>query len=279
MGVTLMDGAWGTSLWKLAEQAGVEQVPVWRYNLEHPEFVEETAKRYIEAGSEIILTNTFTANRLDVKRCSGYGVEEVVTAGVRIAKKAAEGTGVKVALSIGPLSEMMEPYGDLEEEEVTEIYDEMLSAGVAAGADIILFETFIDLNMMKAAVKAAGKYKVPVFCTMAFEPAGKTIFGNSVEQMITELEPLGISAIGMNCSVAPDEGLGIIEKFRGKTQLPLIFKPNAGKPVLNADGTVSTTFDAERFVEDAAPALGFVSYIGGCCGSSPEYIAMLKKSL
>jgi len=279
MSAKLLDGAWGTFLWKLAEENGVEKVPVWRYNIEHPEYIETVAKRYIDAGSQIILTNTFTANRQDVSRASDYSVEEVVTAAVKIAKNAVEGTDVKVALSIGPLSELLEPYGDLEEDECSEIYDEMLSAGVKAGADIILFETFIDLEMLKVAVNTAKKYELPIFTTMAFEPIGKTMFGNSVDQMIEELTPLGVSAIGLNCSVGPDQAIGVIKMFKDKTDLPLIFKPNAGKPVLNADGTTTTTFDAKTFAEDAAPALDFVSYIGGCCGSAPEYITALKEKM
>jgi len=277
MAVTLLDGAWGTSLWNLAQENGVEKVPVWRYNIEHPEFIETIAGKYIEAGSQIIYTNTFTANRLDVKRQSDYSVEEVVRAGVAIAKKATAGTDVKVALSMGPLSELMEPYGDLEEEEVAEIYEEMIAPGVEAGADIILFETFMDIEMMKAAAEAALRYDRPVFCTMAFEPNGKTIFGISPAKMAEELGGLGVAAIGMNCGIAPHEAMPIIEEFRKCTDLPLIFKPNAGKPVLNPDGTTETEYDAGTFVRDAAPALQLADYIGGCCGSSPDYIAELKK--
>lgn len=276
MAVTLLDGAWGTSLWNLAQENGVEKVPVWRYNIEHPEFIETIAKKYIEAGSQIIYTNTFTANRLDVKRQSDYSVEEVVKAGVAIAKKVTAGTDVKVALSMGPLSELMEPYGDLEEDEVAEIYEEMIQPGVEAGADIILFETFMDIEMMKVAVGAAKKYGKPVFCTMAFETNAKTIFGISPERMVEELSEYGVDAVGMNCGIAPHEAMPIIEEFNKCTDLPLIFKPNAGKPILNPDGTTATEYDANTFVKDATPALGFVSYIGGCCGSAPDYIAALK---
>lgn len=279
MGVKLLDGGSGTFLWALAEADGVEKVPVWRYNIEHPEYVEKIAKSYIDAGSNVIYTNTFTANRLDVQRQSSYKVEDVVTAAVNIAKKAANGTDVKVALSMGPLSEMMEPYGDLEEDEVAEIYDEIIKPGVAAGADIILFETFMDVEMLRVCVETAKPYGKPIFTTMAFEAMGKTMFGVSPEKMIETLEPLGVAALGMNCGIAPDEALPIIKVFKENTNLPIIFKPNAGKPILNADGTTKSTYDENVFAEDAAPALEFVSYLGGCCGTSPAYIAKLKEGI
>ena len=120
--ITLLDGAVGTTLWSIAEAHGVEKVPVWRYNIEHPEFVEELTRKYLEAGSEIILTNTFGANGPSVKHSSDYSVKDVVTAGVKITKKVTDGTGVKACMSVGPLSQILEPYGDLEEDECREIY-------------------------------------------------------------------------------------------------------------------------------------------------------------
>ena len=277
--ITLLDGAVGTSLWSIAEAHGVPKVPVWKYNIEHPEFVEELTKKYLEAGSEIILANTFGANGPSVKYSSGYSVEEVVTAGVKITKKALEGTGVKTSMAVGPLSQILEPYGDLEEDECRAIYEEMIGAGVRAGCDMILVQTFMDLAMMKIAAKVAKSYGLPVFCCMTFEKAGKTMFGNSVEDTIEELTPLGIDAIGLNCSLGPDLALPIIKEFSEKTDLPIVFKPNAGKPILAADGTTSTAYSAEQFAKDIEPALKYVSYIGGCCGSDPTYIKEIKKLL
>lgn len=277
--ITLMDGAIGTSLWVIAEKNGVEKMPVWRYNIEHPEFVRELTQRYLDAGCEIILANTFGANGPAVKRASGYTSAEVVAAGVKAAKAVLDGTGVKLCLSLGPLMQLLEPYGDMEEEECAAIYDEMLDAGVGAGADMILIQTFMDLEMMRVATVEAKKYGLPVMCSMTFEKNGKTMFGNSVEDVIETLTPLGIAAIGLNCSLGPDLALPIIKEFSEKTDLPLLFKPNAGKPILSADGTTATTYDAKRFAEDVKPALEFVSYIGGCCGSDPEYIKEIKKLL
>lgn len=277
--ITLMDGAVGTTLWGIAEAHGVKKEPVWKYNVEHPEFVEELTKRYLEAGCEMILANTFGANGPAVKRSSPYTVAEVVSAGVGIAKKVLDGTGVKAVLSLGPLTQLLEPYGDLEEEECAAIYDEMLDAGVGAGADMILIQTFMDLEMMRVATVEAKKYGLPVMCSMTFEKNGKTMFGNSVEDTIDTLSPLGIEAIGLNCSLGPDLALPIIKEFSEKTDLPLLFKPNAGKPILSSDGEAVSPYTAERFAAEVKPALQYVSYIGGCCGSDAEYIKEIKKML
>ena len=277
--ITLMDGAVGTTLWGIAEANGVKKEPVWKYNVEHPEFVEELTKRYLEAGCEMILANTFGANGPAVKRSSPYTVAEVVSAGVGIAKKVLDGTGVKAVLSLGPLTQLLEPYGDLEEEECAAIYDEMLDAGVGTGADMILIQTFMDLEMMRVATVEAKKYGLPVMCSMTFEKNGKTMFGNSVEDTIDTLSPLGIEAIGLNCSLGPDLALPIIKEFSEKTDLPLLFKPNAGKPILSSDGEAVSPYTAKRFAEEVKPALQYVSYIGGCCGSDAEYIKEIKKML
>ena len=274
-GITLMDGAVGTSLWAKAEANGIKKDPVWRYNIEHPELVAELAREYVEAGAEIVLANTFGANGPAVKRSSTYTAPEVVSAGVRVAREALRGTGAKVALSAGPLTALMEPYGDLTEEEAGEIFYEMLAAGAKEGPDIILLQTFMDLAMLRVAAVEAKKFGIPVFCCLTFERRGKTMMGNSVEDMIEELEPVGVDALGMNCSLGPDLAVPVIREFVGKTSLPLIFKPNAGKPILAADGTTATAYSAKVFADDVMPALDFVDYVGGCCGSDPSYIREL----
>lgn len=275
--ITLLDGATGTALWELAEKNGIEKVPVWIYNVEHPELVRSVADVYIQAGSEILYANTFSANAPTVARASSLDPDEVVRAGVRILREAVEGTDVKVALSIGPLPQLMEPWGDLTEEEAQEIFQRQIDAGMEEHPDLIVFETFIDLEMLKVAVKAAKRYDIPVFCTMTFEKVGKTLFGNSVEDMIEELTPLNVSAIGMNCSLGPTLAVPVIRQFVGKTDIPLIFKPNAGQPIVGADGRTTSDYTAEVFAREVAPALEFVDYIGGCCGTDPSYITELKK--
>ena len=148
-----------------------------------------------------------------------------------------------------------------------------------AGADIVFIQTFIDLDLIKIATEVAKKFGKPVFCCLSFEKVGKTIMGNSVDDFIEEMTALKIDAIGMNCSLGPDLAVPIIKSFCGKTDLPLIFKPNAGKPILSSDGSTSTTYSADVFVKDVLPALEFVDYIGGCCGAEPEYIKLLAETI
>lgn len=275
--ITLLDGAVGTTLWSLADAQGVKREPVWKYNIEHPELVSKLHETYIAAGSEIILANTFGANRQMVKRASSYSVSDVVKKGGELAVSAAKGTGVKVFCAIGPLLEFMEPYGDLEEEEVIDIFTEQMTPVMEAGADGVMVQTFMDLATAAVATKVAKKFGKPVFTTLTFEKRGKTMMGNSVEQVCEELEEAGADAIGMNCSLGPELALPIIEKFRACTSLPLVFKPNAGLP-MNAEGT-EIPYTAEQFAKEVAPALDFVSYIGGCCNCNFDYISTLKKMI
>lgn len=280
--VTLLDGATGTQLWAKAEENGFRKDPVWKYNIEHPEIVLEVEKAYVAAGSQIITTNTFSVNGPALEKSSSYGVSEVVGAAMKIAKEAVSGTDTKVALDMGPLMEFMEPYGDLEEDEVREIYREICEAAFSAEAgspDVIILETFIDLGMLAVAAEEAVKFGVPVMCSMSFEKIGKTIMGNSVKDMIEALTPLGVAAVGANCSLGPAMLLPVIREFSEKSSLPVFFKPNAGLPVVGADGKETSVFDADAFVKEIAPALPLVAYVGSCCGSSPEYIRKLKEAI
>jgi 5-methyltetrahydrofolate--homocysteine methyltransferase len=279
--IILLDGAMGTGLWNRAEARGVAKVPVWIYNIEQPDMVIDLTREYIAAGSQVVQANTFGANRPSVARSSTYSVSEVVKSGVALAKEAVAGTDVRVALSVGPLSEMMEPFGDLTEEEVRDIYEEQIGAGAEAGADLITLETFMDVEMMRVAATVAKHYGIPVFCSMTFDQRGRTMMGNTVARVVEELEPLGIDAIGMNCSLGPVEAMGVIRSFADETKLPLIFKPNAGLPVLKDDGTTVSDYDAARFVAEVLPALadGRVKYVGGCCGTDPDYIRALGEAL
>ena len=267
---TLLDGSAGTALWAMAEAAGVERAPVWRYNIEHPEFVLKLHRVYVDAGCEMIQTNTFDANRYTIQRSSDYSVTEVITAAVELAKQAANGTDVKVYASFGPLPQLMKPYGPITEEEVCDIYAELARVAVDAGVDAIMLETFMDVKMMYIAAAAAKRFDVPVICSMTFEKHRRTMMGDNVEKIIETLVPLGIDGIGMNCSLGPVEGLEIMMEYREKTALPLYFKPNAG---------MGENYNARQFANEIAPAIDFVSYIGGCCGTDAEYIKEIKKLL
>ena len=268
--IILLDGAAGTTLWELAEQAGFPRTAPWKYNIEHPELVTELYRRYIEAGCDMIQCNTFDANGHSVRRASSYTPAQVITAAVELAKEATAGTGVGIYLSFGPLATLLEPYGTLKKAEVTEIYAEMAEAGVAAGAQAIMLETFMDVEMMRLAAESCLGRGVPVICSMTFAKRHRTMMGDTIDKIVKTLEPLGIAGIGMNCSAGPMEALAIIKEFREKTSLPLYFKPNTG---------MGESYGKEQFAQEVSPALDFVSYIGGCCGTNAEYIKELKKLL
>ena len=265
--VTLLDGAIGTGLWEKAK----EKVPVWRYNVEAPEIVAELHREYDEAGAEILLANTFGANRIAMEG-TGYTVERVVRPALDIAHSA---TKKRIALSIGPLSKLLEPFGELSEDEARDIFREQIGAGMAGKPDIIFVQTFMDIEMAKIAVSEADRFDVPVFCCMSFDKNGRTMMGNSVDDVIDGLSKLRVDAVGLNCSLGPDLALPVIREFTEKTDMPVVFKPNAGKPTASG-----AEFDTETFAEDAAKAAEFgVRYIGGCCGTNASYIRKLAEKL
>lgn len=271
--ITLLDGAMGTSIWEKV----TDKQPVWRFNLENPALVQNVHRDMIAAGAGIILSNTFGANGPEVKR-SPYTVEQSVRAGLENAKIAADGRA-KVFFDIGPLTGLLEPYGDIEEDEAEAIYDEMMGFGMLEKPDGIFLETFIDLNMLLIAAKCARKYDVPLFCSMSFEKSGRTMMGNSVQDMLTELAPYHPDAVGLNCSMGPDMCLPILRSFREKTDLPLIFKPNAGLPQM-VDGKTVSPYTPDMFARDMESALTLGPlYAGGCCGTTAAHIQKLHEAI
>ena len=236
----------------------------------------EIHRQYVESGSEILYTNTFGANRYKLKG-EAYAPETVIESAVRLAKEAAE-EKARVALSIGPIGQMMEPGGSLSFEEAYDIFAQQVKAGEAAGADLIVFETMSDLYEVKAAVLAAKEQTgLPVFVTMTFEENRRTFTGCSVSAMAALLEGLGVSAMGINCSLGPDEIWPIASELASCTSLPLIIKANAGLP---DPVTGAYSIDADAFAEAMVQyeALG-IAYVGGCCGTSPAYIRRLREKM
>ena len=265
--ITLMDGATGTRLWELAEAAGYGRAPVWTYNLTHPELVRRVADEYIAAGTKLLCSNTFAANGAEVARVPGMNVAEVVAAGVRIAKEAAAASGdVTVALDVGPLSSLLVPFGETEPERARAMFAELLDAGVAAGADCIFLETFTSVAMLRIAAEEALRHGLPVLCSMTFGKNARTMMGDSIDDIVDALEPMGVAALGINCSFGPASAVPVINGYAARTRLPLILKPNAD-------------CGAEEFAETLAPLLPLVTYAGACCGSDPDYIRAIAARL
>ena len=272
--IVILDGAMGTVLQqKGLPPGGAPEL----LNLTNPELLKEVYGDYIAAGSQVIYTDTFGANGLKLRR-TGRDVTEVVTAAVRVAKEAASPAGVRVALDIGPLGELLEPMGSLSFERAYALFREMAVAGAAAGADLAVIETMTDLYEIKAAVLAVKENTdLPVFATMSFEPSGRTFTGCTVASMARTLEGLGADAIGLNCSLGPDQLAPLLREVCENTRLPVIAKPNAGLPD-PVDGHYS--MGPEEFAAALLPCLeAGVSIFGGCCGTSPDYIRALKAAL
>ena len=271
---TLLDGAMGTMLQAAGMPVG--QLPeLW--NIQHPEIVTRIQRAYVEAGSRVIFANTFGANRHKLSG-SGYDVEAVISAGIRAAREAAGDEPVRVALDVGPIGQLLEPLGTLSFAEAYDIFREMVTAGERAGADLIVFETMSDLYEAKAAVLAAKEHtNLPVWVTMTFEATGRTFVGVTVPAMAMTLTGLGVDALGFNCSLGPKELLPMVEELAHWTNLPLILKPNAGLP---DPSTGAYTITPEEFAEEMVQAakLG-VTIMGGCCGTTPDFIKALGSRL
>lgn len=235
-------------------------------NITDSEKVLAVHHAYAAAGSEYITTNTFGANRLKMENCA-----EVIKAGVRLAKS----TGKKVALDIGPTGKLLKPMGELDFEDAVDIFAEMINAG-KDGSDVVLIETMSDTYEIKAAVLAAKENcDLPVFVTMIFDEKGRLLTGADIKTAVAMLEGLGIDAIGFNCGLGPAETLTLIEEIRKWTSLPIIVQPNAGLPE-SVNGQTVYNVSPAAFAQQMKKAaqLG-VSYLGGCCGTTPEHIKQM----
>lgn len=268
--VTILDGAMGTMLQSAGLRAG-ERPEI--LSITKPELIESVHRAYIEAGSQIILSNTFCANAHKLAGL-GYSVWDVITASLRAARQACAGTETRVFLDVGPIGELLAPIGTLSFDEAYALFREMLEAGEAAGADGIMFETLSDLAELRVGILAAKECThLPVYATMTFEADGRTFLGCDAGAVAMTLSGLGVSALGINCSLGPADALQILKRMRRYTDLPLILKPNAGLP---DPETGKYGMDAVGFADQMAgfEALG-VAYIGGCCGTTPAFIAEL----
>ena len=269
-----LDGGMGTQLQARGLQPG--QKPELAA-LEMPEVLTAIHTDYANAGADILLANTFGANAKKLTGC-GYTVEEVVSASIVCARKAAETTGACVALDIGPLGELLVPAGTLAFEDAYNEFAQVIRAGAAAGADLVFLETMTDLYELKAAILAARENcDLPVFTSMSFESRGRTFTGCTVESYAVTAAGLGADAVGINCSLGPKEILPFAQRLCRSVPagVPVFVKPNAGLP--NPDG--SYNLDPDEFAAEMKEyaAIG-VSMVGGCCGTTPAFIAKLHET-
>ncbi|OON97349.1 MAG: hypothetical protein ATN31_08280 [Candidatus Epulonipiscioides saccharophilum] len=206
--ITFLDGALGTSLLKFIPAGG----NIFELNINRPDLVEQLHREYIQAGSEIILANTFGINDFSATD-TNYTTQELLTSALKIAKSATKGSSTKVALDIGPLIKLLEPYGDLTYEQCSSVYSNILSIVPLCKPDYIFFETFIDLKMLEIVVQLGNQYNIPILVSMSFLPIGKTIMGNSVEDFISAMQQYdNIIAVGLNCSDTPSKLREVVKK-------------------------------------------------------------------
>jgi len=269
-GPVLLDGAMGTMLMKRGLQPG--RLPE-SMCLEHPQAVTDIHKAYLEAGSRVVYTNTFGANAPRLAR-AGLTVEQVVSAAVACARRAAEPCGGLVALDLGPTGQMVEPMGSLTFEEACELYAAQVRAGVQAGADLAVIESMTDLYETKAALLAVKEHSsLPVLCSMSFESSLRTYTGCHVDCMVITLEDLGADAVGANCSAGPVQLQPVAAALLERAAGPVLVKPNAGLPVTRPDGTQGYDIGSGEFARCLARfAAQGAALVGGCCGTDPDYL-------
>ncbi|MBR5536051.1 MAG: homocysteine S-methyltransferase family protein [Clostridia bacterium] len=266
----ILDGAMGTMLQKKGLKTG-EKPEIFAFDA--PDAVMDVHRLYIESGSDIIYANTFGANRLKMAG-TGKSVEEIILHNVSLAKKAADKRAL-VALDIGPVGEMLEPAGELKFEEAYDIFKEEVIAGNKAGCDLIVIETMTDLAEARAATLAAKENSLlPVVVTMSFEKNGRTFTGCTPSSAAIALSALGVDAVGINCSLGPEEIYPIAREMSLFTRLPLVVKANAGLPDPESGAYNISAEDFAKVMKKYAQ-IG-VRYVGGCCGTNPEYIKRLK---
>jgi len=268
------DGAMGTMLQAKGLESGACP-ELW--NVENPEAVLSIHRAYREAGCDILQTNTFGGSRIKLAK---YGLEgrmaELNRAGAALARQIA-GEDLYVAASMGPTGEFIEPLGDLSFDAAVEIFREQALALAEGGADVLLFETFSDLQELQAGIEGASATGLPVMCTMAFDTGGKTMMGVSPADFAWMLAPR-VAAVGANCGGGPEEMLPIVTEMMSTTESALIAQPNAGIPQLVEGRTVFPATPATMAVYAERFARLGVRIIVGCCGTTPEHLRAIAQA-
>lgn len=269
--IVYLDGGMGTLLQKSGLQPG--ELPE-RWNISHPEVIKEIHKSYYDSGSNIVNTNTFGANSL---KFGTDELSEIIYHAVKNAdeaRKASSGKQEKfIALDVGPTGKLLKPLGDLDFEDAVKAFAEVISLGVKYGVDLITIETMNDSYETKAAVLAAKENSdLPIIVTNAYGENGRLMTGADPAVMAAMLEGMGVDTIGANCSLGPKQLMGVMDELLNYCSVPVAFKPNAGLP--KSDGKVTYyDVDAEEFAQDIKLAVANgVRIVGGCCGTTPEYI-------
>ncbi|MCM8760175.1 MAG: homocysteine S-methyltransferase family protein [Candidatus Omnitrophica bacterium] len=277
--VVLTDGSMGTYLEVLGYRGKTPELAV----VEKPEMVQQIHTEYIEAGAQVILTDTFGANEIRLARKEiGEKMVDINLKAVEIAINAKGRKDVSVAGDIGPTGELLEPYGNLIRKKAGEIFLKQAEILIKGGVDFILLETFQDLEEVKIAFYSI-KEKLSCFVlpsiTLTSSDKPKTLMGQGLEEIVKFVEKEKVGTLGINCGISSAEMVKVVKKLKGMTEVPLWIKPNAGQPHL-VKGRVIYPESAEEFVKSCLEMVrDGVKFIGGCCGTTPEYIKLLKAKI
>lgn len=276
--VLLLDGATGSNLRKAGMPVGISSE---EWVLKNPEVLKELQRAYVEAGSEIVYAPTFGANRISLMN---FGLEKQATEMNRrllAISKEAVGACALVAGDLTTTGKLLEPRGDLSYETLYQIYQEQIKALADAGADLLVAETMLSVDETVAALDAAQSVcDLPVMCTLSLEADGTALYGGNAVEAVMTLQEMGAAAVGLNCSVGPDQLEAVVANMKKVAQVPIIAKPNAGMPVINEKGEASYSMNAQDFARYTRKLVeAGAGIVGGCCGTTPEYIRELARVL
>lgn len=277
-GTVLLDGATGSNLRNAGMPVGIcaEQ-----WILEHPEVMKELQRAYVEAGSQILYAPTFSGNRISLAL---HGLQERLTGlNTKLVELSQEASGGRayVAGDMTTTGKLLEPRGDISYQELYEVYQEQARVLISAGVDLIVAETMMNVDETVVLLDAVQSVaQIPVMCTLTVESDGSALYGGSAVEAVETLQEMGADAVGINCSVGPDQLEAVVASMYRAARIPVIAKPNAGIPVMDEHGQAHYSMGPEQFavsmkrlVENGA------RIVGGCCGTTPEYISLLAQTL
>ena len=277
-GVVLLDGATGSNLMKAGLPRGVSAE---QWVTEHPDVLQELQRAYVEAGSKIVYAPTFAANRISL---ANFGlesqVEQLNTRLVKMSREAVEGRAF-VAGDLTTTGQLMEPKGDMTYEKLYHAYQEQVRALADAGADLLVAETMLSVEETIVALDAAQSVcQLPVMCTLSLEADGTAMYGGNAVEAVVSLQEMGAAAVGLNCSVGPDQLESVVRNMKEAATVPVIAKPNAGMPSINEKGEAVYSMNEDDFARYTKILVeAGAGIVGGCCGTTPDYIRKLAQIL
>ena len=277
-GVVLLDGATGSNLRKAGMPVGISSE---QWVLENPKVLQELQSAYVEAGSQIVYAPTFAANRISLRNFNLQ--DRVVELNTKLVKISKDGVGSR-ALVAGDLTttgQLLEPQGNLTYDALYQAYREQIKALVDAGVDLIGAETMLGVDETVVALDAAQSVcDIPMMCSLTLEADGTAMYGGNAVEAVMTLQEMGAAAVGLNCSVGPDQLESVVANMKAVAKVPIIAKPNAGMPVINEKGEAIYDMNAEDFARHAKRLVEVgAGIVGGCCGTTPEYIRRLAEVL